>query len=180
MKKVLCLISIFLLNLSFAFGQIDKQVEEEIYEGVNFPMKHWDTPNIKNQDFLITDFGGLGDGIFKNTSAFKKAIAEATESGGGKIIVPRGIWLTGPIELKSGINLHLEAGAVLLFSKDFDDYPLIETSYEGLNSARSTSPIYANNAENIAITGSGVIDGNGQAWRPVKKSKMTDHQWRDL
>ncbi|SFC72789.1 Polygalacturonase [Zunongwangia mangrovi] len=179
-NKVLGIISIFLLNLSFAFAQIDNQVEEEIYEGVNFPMKHWDTPNIKNQDFLITDFGGLGDGIFKNTVAFKQAISQATEVGGGKIIVPRGIWLTGPIELKSGINLHLEAGAVLLFSRDFDDYPLIETSYEGLNSARSTSPIFANNAENIAITGSGVIDGNGQAWRPVKKSKMTDHQWRDL
>ena len=95
-------------------------------------------------------------------------------------MIPRGIWLTGPIELKSNINLHLEDGALLLFSRDFEDYELIRTSFEGLNTFRNTSPINANNVENIAITGTGTIDGNGDAWRPVKKGKMTANQWKTL
>jgi len=94
--------------------------------------------------------------------------------------VPRGIWLTGPIVLKSNINLHTEAGALILFSKDFDDYPLVKTSFEGLETYRCQSPISGVELENIAITGEGTIDGSGDAWRPVKKSKMTDAQWGKL
>lgn len=96
------------------------------------------------------------------------------------MIIPRGIWLTGPIELKSNINLHLESGALLLFSRDFDDYKLVKTSFEGLNTIRNQSPISARNVENVAITGNGTIDGNGDAWRPVKRGKMTESQWESL
>lgn len=94
--------------------------------------------------------------------------------------MPRGIWLTGPIELKSNINLHLEAGAVILFTKNKEEYPLILTNYEGIPSIRALSTIYANHADNIAITGSGVIDGSGQLWRPIKEFKMTERQWKEL
>lgn len=128
----------------------------------------------------ITEFGAVGDGKTLNTEAFAAAIDYAYKQGGGKVIVPAGIWLTGPIELRSGIELHVEQNALITFSDDFNLYPIRETSFEGLNTRRCTSPIWAKNAQNIAITGEGVIDGNGQAWRPVKRSKMTESQWKNL
>jgi polygalacturonase len=100
--------------------------------------------------------------------------------GGGKVIIPRGIWLTGPIVLQSNINLHAEAGALITFSKNFDDYPLVETSFEGLNTMRCMSPISGRQLENVAITGEGIFDGSGDAWRYVKKSKLTSAEWKSL
>ncbi|KEO72643.1 glycoside hydrolase family 28 protein [Anditalea andensis] len=164
------------------FGQYQSSLinETSIYEKVEFDM-----PKVKVTEFPdftvnIKEHGAIADGLTKNTDAFVQAIEAVASNGGGKVLVPRGIWLTGPIEFKSNVNLHLEAGALLLFSKDFDDYHLIETSFEGLNTVRNVSPIYARGVENIAITGSGTIDGNGDAWRPVKKSKMTEAQWKKL
>ena len=78
------------------------------------------------------------------------------------------------------MNLHLEDGAMIIFSRDFADYPLVDVSFEGLNTTRCQSPISAKGATNIAITGNGVIDGSGDAWRYVKKGKMTDGQWKEL
>ncbi|MFD2033730.1 glycoside hydrolase family 28 protein [Belliella marina] len=159
---------------------VSQNDESTIYDGVEFDM-----PKVKSTSFpaltvSILDHGAVSDGVTKNTEAFAKAITEVSEKGGGKVLVPRGIWLTGPIQFKSNVNLHLEAGALIQFSKDFDDYPLLETSFEGLNTVRCISPIYADGVENIAITGSGTLDGNGDAWRPVKKSKMTGAQWKSL
>jgi len=154
--------------------------ETSIYEGVEFDMPKVKVTSFPDLTINIKDHGAVSDGLTKNTDAFAKAIEAVSKNGGGKVLVPRGIWLTGPIAFKSNVNLHLEAGALLLFSKDFDDYHLIETSFEGLNTVRNVSPIYAKGVENIAITGSGTIDGNGDAWRPVKKSKMTDAQWKKL
>ncbi|GHA74943.1 glycoside hydrolase family 28 protein [Pontibacter akesuensis] len=152
----------------------------DIYEGVEFDMPKVLEPSIPNYSVSITDFGAVGDGLTKNTDAFAKAIAAAAAKGGGKVVIPRGMWLTGPIVLKSNINLHAEEGAMVIFSKDFDDYPLVQTSFEGLETYRCQSPISARGAENIAITGTGTFDGSGDAWRPVKKSKMTDSQWKNL
>ncbi|WP_186756690.1 glycoside hydrolase family 28 protein [Echinicola salinicaeni] len=155
-------------------------IDPSLYEGVEFDMPKVKLPSFPDKTVNIVDFGAKGDGMFKNTAAFRQAILALSQEGGGKLVVPRGIWLTGPITLKSHINLHLEEGALLLFSSEFDDYDLIETSFEGLNTVRCESPINALGAENIAITGAGVIDGNGDAWRPVKKGKMTDSQWKAL
>lgn len=157
-----------------------KEETADMYEGVEFDM-----PRVKETSFpdyvvSIADFGAVGDGTQSNTSAFADAIEEVSKKGGGKVVVPRGMWLTGPIQFKSNINLHLEDGALLLFSKNFDEYPLVETSFEGLNTVRCMSPIYAVGVENIAITGNGTIDGNGDAWRYVKKGKMTSSQWKSL
>ncbi|WP_018479490.1 glycoside hydrolase family 28 protein [Pontibacter roseus] len=151
-----------------------------IYEGIEFYMPRVVEPTFGNYSVSITDFGAVGDGLTKNTAAFEKAIADVAAKGGGKVVVPRGMWLTGPIVLKSNINLHVEDGALVLFSKDLDDYPLVQTSFEGLNTFRCQSPISGVNLENVAITGKGVIDGNGDAWRPVKKDKMTEGQWKNL
>ena len=126
----------------------------------------------------ITEFGAVADGITLNTEAFDKAIKAVAEKGGGKVIVPAGLWLTGPIVLQSNINLYLEENALVLFTADHTQYPIVKTSFEGLETRRCQSPISALNAENVAITGKGVMDGNGDTWRPVKKDKMTANQWK--
>jgi polygalacturonase len=154
--------------------------EETIYDGIEFSMPKVKTTSFPNYEVTITNFGAIGNGLIKNTDAFAKAIDDVSSKNGGKVIVPRGIWLTGPITLKSNVNLHLEAGSLIVFSSDFNDYPLVNTSFEGLNTKRSMSPINANNVENIAITGTGIIDGSGDAWRPVKIEKMTNKQWKTL
>jgi polygalacturonase len=137
-------------------------------------------PKFPNKTFRITDFGAVGDGHTKNTEAFAMAIKACADARGGRVIVPAGLWLTGPIQLKSNLNLHLEKGAVVLFSGDFEDYPLIKRIWEGSAAVRCVSPLFGENLTNIAITGNGIFDGSGQAWRPVKKNKMTENQWKKL
>ncbi len=117
-------------------------------------------PNINRKEYNITDYGAVSGGVFSNTKAFSTAVELASETG-GRVIVPDGIWLTGPIELKSGVELHLEDNAVILFDKNAEEYPLIETDFEGIRRIRTVSPVYAENVHDIAITGKGVIDGSG-------------------
>lgn len=128
----------------------------------------------------LADFGGLGDSVTLNTEAFARAIAVLSEKGGGELEVPPGFWFTGPIKLQSNINLHLERGALIKFSGDFNLYPLTVIDLKGEKSVDSASPISGMNLENVAITGEGIIDGGGDAWRPVKKVKLTDADWKAL
>ncbi len=113
-------------------------------------------------------------------TSLTKYVNALYKKGGGRVVIPRGLWLTGPIKLKSNIELHTEQGALVIFSKDKTHYPLIETSFEGLNTVRCISPIYGRDLENIAITGKGIFDGSGEVWRPVKKDKLTESQWKTL
>ena len=129
-------------------------------------------PSIPKRDFDLRTYGAIGDGRTSNTKAFRKAIKAAAEDG-GRVVVPNGIWLTGPIRLLSNVELHLMDNAVILFDKNTEEYPLVVTDFEGITRIRTKSPIYAENAENIAITGNGIINGNGHLWRPVKEFKMT-------
>ena len=128
----------------------------------------------------ICDFGAKSNGVTLNTEAINNAIKAVHDKGGGKVVIPEGLWLTGPIVLQSNVNLHAEKNALIVFSSDTSLYPIITTSFEGLDVKRCQSPISAMNAENIAITGYGVFDGAGDRWRPVKKDKMTDRQWKNL
>jgi len=137
-------------------------------------------PIFKNVQYPITKYGAIPDGHTLNTQAIQKAIDECHAKGGGIVRVPQGLWLTGPIVLKSNVNLHLETGATLLFTKDKDQYPLVKGNWEGMPQMRNQSPISAENASNIGITGNGIIDGNGDAWRLVKKEKLTASQWKKL
>ena len=146
----------------------------------SFPLPNIEPPSIPDYTANITDFGAVGDGQTSDTQAFTRTLAACTAAGGGRIIVPAGIWLTGPIQLKSNIDLHLERGAVIRFSDRFEDYPLIQTTWEGSAAVRCMSPIQGINLTNIAITGQGILDGSGGVWRSVKKSKMTDQQWKTL
>ncbi|WP_316802536.1 glycoside hydrolase family 28 protein [Pedobacter nototheniae] len=142
-------------------------------------------PIIQQVDFKkdttnIISFGAKGDGVFLNTTNINKAIASVSQKGGGVVLIPSGLWLTGPIELKSNVNLHLKRDAILQFTDDFNQYKLVEGNWEGAPAWRNQSPISGNNLENIAITGTGIIDGNGGAWRMVKKDKLTESQWKKL
>ena len=149
-------------------------------EGLPFTMPEVKAPVIPDRKVNLTDYGAIGDGRQLCTEAFAKAIETLSQRGGGHLVVPRGVWHTGPIVLKSNIDLHLEAGAVIQFAADESLYPLIKTSFEGLDTRRCQSPLSANGATNISITGQGVIDGNGQYWRPVKRAKVTDSQWKEV
>lgn len=142
-------------------------------------------PTVKQTNFgkdtlNIIKYGAVADGVTLNTKSINKAIADCNKKGGGVVLVPAGFWLTGPIVLQSNVNLHIASGGLLQFTKDFDQYPLVEGNWEGVKAARNQSPISAINAVNIGITGSGVIDGNGDAWRMVKKDKLTESQWKKL
>ena len=151
-----------------------------LYKDLPFDMEKVQRPNIPSREVDIRDFGGVGDGVVLNSEAFAKAIESLSEKGGGRVVVPTGVWLTGPITLKNNIELHIKPDAVLLFSTDRDLYPIVETVFEGLDTKRCISPINAVGAKNIAITGGGTIDGNGDSWRQVKKSKISPSQWKAL
>lgn len=153
---------------------------EDIYKELPFSMPEVVRPSFPDYEVDIRDFGALSDGVTLNTEAINNAIKAVHSKGGGKVIIPEGLWLTGPIVLLSNVNLHTGKNALIVFSGDTSLYPVIETSFEGLNTRRCQSPVSAMNAENIAITGNGVFDGAGDSWRPVKKDKMTERQWRNL
>jgi polygalacturonase len=136
--------------------------------------------SFKKDSFNIIRYGATADGIFLNTKAINTAIEACNKNGGGVVVIPKGFWLTGPIVLKSNVNLHLQRNAMLQFTADKSQYPLVETNWEGLPAVRNQSPISAINASNIAITGHGIIDGNGDVWRAVKKDKLTESQWKKL
>ena len=125
--------------------------------------------SFKKDSFHITRYGAKADGITLNTKSINDAIDACNKKGGGIVVVPAGLWLTGPIELKSNVNLHLKRNAILQFTKDFSQYPLVEGNWEGLPQMRNQSTVSASNATNIGITGFGIIDGSGEAWRMVKK-----------
>ena len=137
-------------------------------------------PSIPAHRVLLTDFDATGDGVTLNTEAFARAVDALAQKGGGTLEVPAGIWLTGPIGLESHINLHLDRDAVLVFSADQDLYPIIDTNFEGLDVRRCLSPIHADGATDIAITGEGIIDGSGDVWREVKRRKVGDDLWKGI
>ncbi len=160
--------------------QTDNYQYAYLYKDLPFNMEKVYKPVFPDNNISISDFGGKGDGEFKNTVAFSKAISALEKMGGGKLIVPQGVWLTGPIVLNNNINLHLKKGALLLFTRDYEDYPLVETVFEGLDTRRCQSPISGRNLKNVAITGEGYIDGSGDFWRPVKRQKVTASEWKNF
>lgn len=126
-------------------------------------------PVFSNKIFNVLDFGAVSDGKTDNTEAFNKAIKKCTESGGGKVLVPKGEYFTGPIHLDNNVNLHLEKDAEILFSANTKDYyPLVPTSYEGVELMNYSPLIYANNKKNVAVTGKGILNGqaSNENWWP--------------
>lgn len=179
MKKTTLLLAALVVALGPLLGHAATPGADP-YEGAPFAMERIAEPRIPAYTVSLADFGGQGDGHTMNTEAFRSAMAHLAARGGGRLTVPFGVWLTGPIELKSHVELHLDDGALVLFSDRREDYPLVDSYYEGVRSRRCMSPLTAMDAEHIAITGRGVFNGNGQAWRPVKKGKLTAGQWDAL
>ena len=136
------------------------------------------TPHFKKDTFNILNYGAVADGLTLNSAAINKTIEACAKNGGGTVVVPRGSFVTGPIIMKSNINLHLDKGALIIYTSDFDQYPLVVSTFEGVDAARCQSPFTAENLENIAITGEGILNGNGFYWRPVGKDKLTESQWK--
>lgn len=136
------------------------------------------TPHFKRDTFNILSYAAVADGLTLNTQMINRAIEECAAKGGGTVEIPRGSFVTGPIIMKSNINLHLDKGALVIFTPDFDQYPLVVSSFEGVDAARCQSPVVAENLENIAITGEGIMNGNGFYWRPLKKDKLSETEWK--
>ena len=156
---------------------LKKSIFPQKYE---FELPLVSTTVFKKDTFNIISYGAVSSSNTLNTGAIQQAIDMASKQGGGMVLVPSGFWLTGPIKLLSNVNLHISSGAVLQFSNKPKDYPLVRTNWEGVDAIRAQSPISAKGQRNIAITGSGIIDGAGEAWRPVKKGKLTAGEWDKL
>ena len=128
-------------------------------------------PVFPKRDFDITKYGARGDGTTDCTDAIARAITACNVAGGGRVVVPAGIFSTAPIHLKSNVNLHLADAAVLSFSRDPARYlPLVYTRWEGVECLNYSAQIYADGQQNIALTGSGTLEGNADCshWWPWK------------
>lgn len=116
--------------------------------------------------FVITDFGAQPGSQALTSAALARAIRAAHEAGGGIVVVPPGAWPTGPVHLKSRVNLHLEAGALLRFSPDPADYlPAVLASWEGLECMIHSPLVYAQGCEDIAVTGTGTLEAQMDVWQ---------------
>jgi polygalacturonase len=120
-----------------------------------------EVPVFKDKTYNVVDFGAVAGGVFDSTLAINLAIRTCSSEGGGKVLIPSGKYLSGPINLENNVNLHLEEGAEILFSTNPLDYPIVHTSYEGTELMNYSPLIYAYKKSNIAVTGKGVL--NGQA-----------------
>lgn len=117
------------------------------------------------KQYNINDFGATADSAVLSTKEIQKAIDACSENGGGQVLVPAGYYQTGSLVLKSNVDFHLEAGAVLLGSRRLDDYAKLKPEYVSLRTQEATIQlIYAENSENISISGHGVIDGRGNGF----------------
>lgn len=118
-------------------------------------------PVFKNKTYNILDFGGKSGGVFDNTQVFKKAIQKCTKNGGGIVLVPAGKYFTGPIHLDNNVNLHLAEGSEIVFNTNPDAFPMVHTSFEGTELMNYSPLIYAYNKHNVAVTGKGILNGQG-------------------
>lgn len=159
-------------------AQVPERGLKDYLASAPFEINMWDKPSFPHRVFNITQFGAKPDGQTLNTAFIQHAIDTCAAVGGGTVIIPAGLWLTGPLTLRSHIHLHIDRGAILLFTPDHSQYPIIRPP----RSSRYVvaSPIHGYDLENVAITGEGIIDGSGDSWRPVKKEKQTAAQWRAL
>ncbi len=181
MNKTLILSAVLALAASCTckYQQICQKDLNSLTKSAEFAMPKVQLPSFPRRTFNVMDFGADSTGQTLTTAAIQSAIDSCSASGGGTVIMPQGVYLTGPIVLKSHVRLYTDYGCLVLFSPQYDLYPQFETSFEGVDTRRCQSPISAFQAEHIAITGHGTFNGNGDYWRPLKRSKVTDSQWKN-
>jgi len=123
------------------------------------------TTRIPGARLAITQFGAIAGGDTDCTKAFAEAIATCHQAGGGRVLVPPGVYLTGPIHLKSRVNLHVSDGATIRFTTNTAAYmPVVFSRFECIELMNYSAPIYAFEQTDIAITGKGTLDGQGEFW----------------
>lgn len=165
LKRLRTFVLLFTVFISISAGAQNK---------IPFDMPDMQLPSFPERIVNIKDFGAVGDGVTLNTTAIRDAIDKCASDGGGTVIIPSGLWLTGPITMRSNINLHADKGALIIFTKNHSAY------FTDGNGHNVLSPINGNELNNIAFTGEGIYDGAGDTWRPAKKDKYTDSQWKAM
>lgn len=160
--------------------QEQSATESDAWDNLDAMLAEISAPKFPEKDFNVTNYGAEGDGVTDCTEAIRKAIEACAQAGGGRVVVPAGKFMSGPIYLKSNVNLHLEKDATILFSTKPDDYlPLVYTRWEGVELMNYSPLIYAFEEKNIAVTGEGTLDGqaNETNWWPWKGNKH--HGWNE-
>lgn len=174
MKKIFSLAMAMMLSIGVALADGGYA---KYYTNLPVKLQQPELPAIPDYTVSLKDFGGVGDGLTLNTEAFEKAISSLSKRGGGHLVVPEGVWLTGLISLKDNIDLHLERNAVIMATPD---RRLHFKEKDGVREKKCSPLISASKRKNISITGEGCIDGNGAVWRPVKRSKVSDVEWKEF
>ncbi len=157
MKKIFFLLA---ATLIFATGRAQDATTawKTLYPQILSNIK---APTFRDKDYNIADFGAVpNDTTIVNHASINRAIATCSIEGGGRVIVPKGLWFTGPLVMRSNVNLHLEEGATLLFTTDLKYFPVVLTRWEGVDTYNTSPLIYAYGETNIAVTGKGTIDGH--------------------
>jgi len=147
------------------------------WEQVSEILSRIKAPKFPDRNFTITDYGAVADNKRDCTDAFKRAITAAHQAGGGCVVVPPGSFITGPIHLKSNVNLYVSDGAIINFFIDPNKYmPVVHTRFEGSECMNYSPLVYAYEQENIAITGKGILDGRAadENWWRWKRSQSSD------
>lgn len=181
MKKGILLLLSVVLSVPFVKAEIDPwEKSEEVLSAIK-------EPSFPDKIYNILDFGGKEGKGFDNTKAINQAIITCSNEGGGRVLIPEGTFYTGPVELKSNVNLHLADDAILKFSNNPEDYkPFVITRWEGWDCINFKPLIYAYQQTNIALTGKGVLDGQADNthWWPWKgktefgwKKGMISQEW---
>ena len=173
MKKLIVLAVVMVVGFASAIAAD----YGKYYQNLPVKMVQPLAPEISDYSVNIKDFGGVGDGLTLNTEAFAKAIKALDNKGGGHLVVPEGVWLTGLISLKDNIDLHLEKNAILMATPDRTQHFKVK---DGVKDKKCSPLISASKRKNVSITGEGTIDGNGAMWRPVKRSKVSDVEWKEF
>ncbi len=177
-KITLILILSLLFGISISCQSIPNAASG--WEQVSHILAEINPPKFFEREYNINDYGAIGDGEHDCSAAFTGAIAACNNAGGGRVVVPAGQYLTGAIHLKSNVNLHISEGAIVLFSRDPQDYlPVVHSRFEGMECMNYSPFIYAYGQENIAITGKGTLDGqagNDTWWNWVTKP---EYGWKE-
>ncbi|WP_374989054.1 glycoside hydrolase family 28 protein [Priestia megaterium] len=178
MKKYVLSLFVMTLMLALPFSAQGEALSAS--EKITAVKEQIQPPSFPNRTFNVKRYGAAGNGKSDSTAAFKKAIEAANKAGGGRVVVPPGTYVTGAIYLKSNVNLHIMKKATIKFSQNPEKYlPAVLTRWEGVELYNYSPLIYAYNEKNIAITGEGTLDGQGdnEHWWPWKGKK--EFGWKE-
>jgi polygalacturonase len=160
-QRVSCIFRLYFFPVSILIAQQNTSTIQG-WDALPGLLKRISQPVFPDKGFNITKYGAVGDGKTDCTKAFKKAIEKCHASGGGRVVVPKGIYVSAAIHLKSNVNLYLSKDAIIKFSIDPKKYlPIVYTRWEGVECMNYSPLIYAYEEENIAVTGEGILDGQG-------------------